>query len=151
MEVNIYDEDDFLSIVNTEHYSTFVDENWTMEQLLTHFVNEINNLNCIVWQKDRQGGDDWTLKIREQSSTEQSFRKFSREIEVTNGKLYFVNYTDLTIAAQFEEDILQRKDNADQYIKLENGLYRVTVRQMFEPDSPERYDTKKLVFEISLK
>ena len=84
----------------------------------------------------------------EAPSAEQSFREFSHEIEVTNGRLYLVDYTDLTMVTQFEDDTLPREDHADQYIELENGMYLVTVRQMFDPDAPERYDMEALVFEI---
>ena len=148
MKLKIYDEDGFLSIVNTDRYSTFVDEDWTLEQLLAHFVSEMNKLNCVVWQTDRHGGDLWTVKILEAPSDEPSFREFSHEIEVTDGRLYIVDYTDLTMAAQFEDDTLPRKDHADRCIELKNGLYRMMVSQMFDPDSPERYDLEELVFEV---
>lgn len=148
MKLKIYDEDGFLSIVNTDRYGTFVDEDWTLEQLFAHLVSEMNKLNCVVWQTDRNGGDLWTVEILETPSDESSFREFSHEIEVTDGRLYFVDYNDLTMVAQFEDDTLPVKENADRFIELENGLYQITVRQMFDPDSPERYEMEELVFEI---
>lgn len=148
MKLKIYDEDGFLSIVNTDRYSTFVDEDWSLDELFAHFVSEMNKLNCIVWQTDRHGGDLWTLKILEVPSDEPSFREFNHEIDVTSRRLYLVDYIDLTMVAQFEDDTLPVKENADRFIELENGLYQITVRQMFDPDSSERYEMEELVFEI---
>ncbi len=149
MELKIDDEDGFLSIVNTDRYQTFVHEDWTMESLMCHFTDQMNELNCIVWRTDDKGGDLWTVRILEEPSTEKSFREASHEIEVADGKLYVVDYTDLTMAAQFDDEVLPRSDHADQYIELENGVYSITIRQLFDPYGEGRHaDARDLVFEI---
>ncbi len=96
------------------------------KQLFGHFVDEMSKQNCIVWQTDYDGGGDWVLKILEYPSSDASFREFTYPIEVTSGRLYVVNYTGMTMAAQFDDTTLPREE--DWCIKLENGLYEITVR-----------------------
>ena len=53
---------------------------------------------------------------------------------MTNGRIYFVNYTDLTMAAQFDDETLPLRQQADWYMNLDNGYYEIEVRQMFDPE-----------------
>src|SRR5690606_21989423 len=147
MKLHVYDDDGFLGIVNTDRYNSFVDEDWEMEQLFGHFVNEMNKQNCIVWQTDYDGGGDWVLKILECPSYDVSNREFTYPIEVTSVSLYEVNYINLTMAAQFDDTTLPIEE--DWCIKLENGLYEITVRQMFDPNDYD--DEMEQGFEIIAK
>ncbi|MGJ1430624.1 hypothetical protein ACR79M_05230 [Sphingobacterium spiritivorum] len=133
MELKVYDEDGIFAIVNNDTYRSFVHEDWSLEQLQSHFVREMNNLHCIVCKVSDEGGD-WLLRIMTEPSSQKSYKEFKREIEVTNGRIYFVNYTDLTMAAQFDDETLPLKKQADWYMNLDNGYYEIEVRQMFDPE-----------------
>ena len=145
---NVYDEDGFFSVVNVEQYKTFVNENWTLDQLFEHFVNEMNDQHMIIWQTNNDGGGDWTIEVLEQPTGKSCFRSFEKTIEVNGGELYLVNYTDLTMAAQFDDVALPSKENADWKIHMENGIYTVTVRQMFDPEHYDYDKTDSTAFEI---
>ena len=147
MKFQVYDEDGFLSLVNTDQYQTFVDEDWSFEQLFEHFVAEMNSRNIIVWQTSSDGGGEWTVEVLDKPTDKPAFRSFAKTIEVSNGTLYLVNYTDLTMAAQFDDITLPKKENADWKITLPNGRYEVTVRQIFDPNELEE-DADQTAFEI---
>lgn len=148
MKFSVYDEDGLFSIVNTDRYKTFVDEDWSLEQLFEHFVSEMNNQNMIIWQTDSNGGGEWNMEVLEQPTDKPAFRLFSKTVEVTHNELYLVNYTDLTMAAQFDDITLPAKENSGWKIELHNGMYQITVRQMFNPDDNNDKHTNSTDFEI---
>ena len=53
-ELKICDDSGFLAIVNSNTYKSFVDEDWQLNQLMKHFVDEMNNMNIIFWATGNQ-------------------------------------------------------------------------------------------------
>ena len=53
-ELKISDDSGFLAIVNSDTYKSFVDEDWQLNQLMKHFVDEMNNMNIIFWATGNQ-------------------------------------------------------------------------------------------------
>jgi len=127
--LTITDDSGFLAIVNADRYHSFVDENWELSQLFNHFVDEMNNDNLILWQTGAEG--DWKVQFVDKQTTLKSFREFSTSIEVTDRQLFLTNYEDLTMAAQFEDEKVPAQHNAHCYLQLDNGKYKVIVRQLF--------------------
>ncbi|MEO6305894.1 MAG: hypothetical protein ABIP51_22295 [Bacteroidia bacterium] len=130
--LNIFDEDGFIAILNADKYHSFVDTDWELEQLMTHFVNQMNCDTLVIWATNTQGGN-WRVKFMDKPSSEKVYRQFNKTIQVTSGELYLTNYTDLTMAAQFADDKIPSKHNSNLLIKLPNGKYDLQVRQMFDP------------------
>jgi len=149
MKIEILDEDGIIGIVNAKEYNSFVDENWQLEQLKSHFTQEMNNQNLIVWQTNNFGGGEWNIEVVKEMSKNNFHSEFSKTIKVSNGVLNIVNYTDLTMSAQFQDEKLPSKQNAEKTIILENGFYNFTIRRMFNPD--EEVDEMKTSFEIVTK
>lgn len=148
VDFEIYDEDGFIALVNTNSYQSFVDEDWELDQLLGHFVKQMNRDALLVWAT-APGGGLWKITVTDKPSAEAAFREVEKTVDVTKGKLYLINYTDLTMAAQFKDEVLPAKDNADFFVELPKGKYSVTVRQMFNPDD---YDYKAdNTFELVIK
>ena len=135
MNLKIIDDDGFIAIVNSANYQGFVDDDWQLDQLMSHFVNHMNQGNIIVWQTSNDGGGNWSVSSQEYPSNTHAFRQFEQNINVTTGELFLTNYSDLTMAAQFSEASIPATHNADLKIVLKNGLYKVTVRQLFDPDT----------------
>lgn len=135
MQLSIIDDDGFIAIVNGGNYQSFVDHDWQFDQLMAHFVDQINAGNMVIWQTSNDGGGIWVLAIRDQPSNALAFRQFEHFINVTNGELFLTNYSDLTMAAQFSDASIPSRHNADLNIAVENGEYKVTVRQLFDPDN----------------
>ena len=112
--LTITDDSGFLAIANADRYNSFVDGQWNLSQLLTHFVDEMNNANLIIW---RTGSENkWTIEFLDNPSNKKAFREFAKTIEVTHGQLFLTSYEDLTMAAQFSEEKIPAKDN-DEYDK----------------------------------
>ena len=148
-KLKISDDSGFLAIVNSDTYKSFVDEDWQLTQLMEHFVDEMNNKNIIFWATGNQSS--WTVSFVEKSDNKKSFREFTSTINVTDGKLYLTNYDDLTMSAQFEDTKIPAKHNSDLIIKLENGLYDLTIRQLFDYENYDYEPEGKINFEIVMK
>lgn len=144
--LKIYDDSGFLGVVNSDTYKSFVHEDWELTQLMQHFVDEMNNQNIIFWTTGREG--EWTVSFVDQADHKKAFREFSSTIIVTDGKLYLTNYEDLTMSAQFEDTKIPSDYNSNLIIKLDNGLYNLTVRQLFDPEDYDDETDGKVNFEI---
>lgn len=132
-EFHIYDDDGYIGLVNAGSYASFVDSDWQLEQLFRHFSNAINSETLIVWETS-PGGGSWIVDFMEAPSEQKAFHEFESTIVVTDERLCLVSYADLTMAAQFEDERLPAKGNADLYIELPSGRYNCLVRQMFVPE-----------------
>ena len=147
--LTITDDSGFLAIANADRYNSFVDFEWELPQLLNHFIDEMNNGNLIIWRTDSE--NRWTIDFRENPSSKKAFREFVKTIEVTHGRLFLTNYEDLTIAAQFHEEKIPAKHNADLYVKLDNGNYELTIRQLFDPKDFQFEEEGKVNFELVIR
>jgi hypothetical protein len=145
----ISDDSGFLAIVNADRYNSFFANQWELPQLLNHFVDEMNNDNLIIWATGSE--NNWTVNFIDKSFDKNAFREFSKTIEVTNGQLFLTNYEDLTMAAQFEYEQIPSKQNDLLNIKLDNGKYNFTIRQLFNPVDHEYEVQGKVSFEIVLQ
>ncbi|USL95195.1 hypothetical protein D1J36_007895 [Riemerella anatipestifer] len=116
---------------------------------MQHFVHEMNNKNIIFWATGTQS--NWTVSFVDKPSNKNAFREFTSTIHVTNEKLYLTNYDDLTMSAQFEDTKIPSKHNSDLIIKLENGLYNLTIRQFFDPEDYDYEADGKVNFEIVMQ
>ena len=148
MKLRIIDDDGFIALVNSANYQGFVGDEWQFEQLMSHFVNQMNAGNIVIWQTSDDGGGNWLVSIQEQPSDTQAFRQFEQVINVTTGELFLTNYSDLTMAAQFADSFVPAAHNSDLKIDLENGWYNLTVRQSFDPGNFEMESDEDIAFEI---
>ncbi|MDC0230670.1 hypothetical protein OAK19_01770 [Aureispira] len=147
IEFEISDDASFLGLINTDQYNSFVDENWEFEQVKERIINESNKGHLLFWGTDIP--NFWTVRICDQPIAKEAFKSFEGKIKVTNSRLYLINYESLTLAAQFEEEQLPEEHLADLYVKLQNAVYNVTIRQLFDPEKGEIEDI--LGFEIVLQ
>lgn len=144
--LKVTDDSGLMAIVNAEKYNSFVDADWQLTELMQRFVDEMNNYNLIIWSTGLE--NNWIVNFMDEPSDNKAFREFSKAIEVTDGQLYLTNYEDLSYVAQFEDEILPRRHNNDLFIKLDNGEYMLTIRQMFDPDDYDYETDENVGFEI---
>jgi len=143
VQLSIIDDNGFIAIVNRANYQSFVDNKWQFDQLIAHFIYQMNSGNIVVWQTSNDGGGNWGVSFSEQPTGTDAYREFEHFINVTEGKLFLADYSDLTMAAQFSDEPIPAIHNADRIIELENGWYKFTVRQLFDPDNClEYFDTE---------
>ena len=148
MMLRIIDDDGFIALVNGANYQGFVGKDWQFEQLMAHFVGQMNAGNLVIWQTSDDGGGDWLVSIKEQPSNTQAVRQFEQVINVTAGVLFLTNYSDLTMAAQFADMSVPAAHNSNLKIELKNGWYKLTVRQLFDPSNFDVETDEDTSFEI---
>lgn len=132
--MGISDDSGFLALVDASTYETFISADWTLDQIMEHFTKAMNQQDMIMWQSNNDGGGYWRIELLEKPSGREAFRQFERTIRVTNGKLYLTNYDNLTMAAQFKKYKIPGEGGEHLFVKFQNGLYSVTVRQLFNLD-----------------
>ena len=137
--LNIIADGSIIAIINAEKYNNTLtnQQSWTWKQL-NDFILVTNTDHLVTFATAWE--DQWTIDflINEQSS-ESYFRKFEKSIEVTDGSLYLINWTDLTSSLQFENTKLPDAGNKDLKITIQNGFYRVIVKQLFDHED-DSYD-----------
>ena len=146
MIIEIEDYDGIISLVNAATYQPFVDENWELEQLKSHFIHQMKLNTILVWQTNNHGGGSWKVNCLTEESNEAAHSEFTAFIEVTDGKLYLADYTDLTMAAQFSTDTIPAEGHADQVYEIVNGSYQVKVKRLFHPE--EEVKENNIAFEL---
>ena len=152
-KLNIIADGSIIAIANTKKYNETLSNqtNWTWKQF-NNFILETNKENLIVF--DTSWENEWTFEFLVDNETEKTyFRKFEQSIEVTDQKLYFINWTDLTSSLQFEDTKLPDELNKDLKIDLENGFYKVVIKQLFDPEDYEYDPENKInfIFEFFLQ
>lgn len=135
--LDVWDDDGILALVNVDTYRWSVEWVDIDPDLTSHFATEANAGRALVWRTSELGGGDYTVALVGEASPSASTREFTAPIEVTAGRLYLVNYTDLTMVADEPDGgdgPLPKRTGADWYVELDNGWYEATVRQLFDPD-----------------
>lgn len=131
----------FIALVNSNQYKTFVDEDWDLPMISEHFVREIKNNNILVCQMTNEGIEgDWRINVNFQENIIDTsyFRREEGYIKVDNNELCFVEYTCLTMAAQFEDEKVPDKYCDKFRFNIKNGLYKVDTIQYYDIDN-EKY------------
>ena len=145
----ISDDSGFLGIVNVDKYDSFVNEDWDFNDLRERFIQEMNRSSLLFWSTGQEGL--WNVRITTDKEEHKPFRTIRGKISVTDEKLFLINYEDLSMAAQFQDEKLPLKHNADLGLRIENGNYNVKINQLFNPDSLIPDDNDKVHFEIVIE
>lgn len=130
----------FIALVNPYQYHSFVDENWDLEMITEHFISETKKGNILVFQMTSEGIEaDWNISVEYQLPQNLNcYRKDMGYICVTNRELCFVEYTCLTMAAQFNDEKVPDKYCERFKFTIENGIYKVDIIQYYDVDSNSR-------------
>lgn len=136
--LEVPDDSGFLGIVDPSAYSTFVAEDWTLDQLFDHFQSEMAKRRMLLWATAME--DIWLVEVTNSAVSSQlpAFRRTSGPIQVTAGKLLLVNYETLTMVAQFTDVSLPEPHLADLLVDVPNGQYACEITQFDDPDDDER-------------
>ncbi|MFJ7973577.1 hypothetical protein [Psychrobacillus sp. NPDC096389] len=130
----------FIGVANAERYRSFVDEDWELDMLLDHFGDEMKQGHIIVCQMTEEGIEhSWKVSVdlSTEEITDNCFRKAVGYLKVTDTKLYLVDYDCLTMAAQFEDELVPDQNCSTYKIEIENGFYKVEVVQYYNVDRNE--------------
>lgn len=136
MQYIIDDDSGILSLLDCSAYASFVGEDWEYQQLLLHFKDQAKRQTILVWGAG-DGGDLYRIEVKSSISNVQGHRATVGCITVTQGALNIASYTALTMAAQYEDELLPAKTEREYALPLENGTYTVRIVQMYDPAHAE--------------
>jgi len=144
--LSISDDSGFVGLANLSKYNSFIDQNWDFEMLKKRIVDQMNQNNILFWSTGRE--DNWKVQLSTNDKLQhKDFHRIEEAlIEVTNDRLYLVNYETLSMAAQFEDTILPEHHLSKLYFDLSNGLYLVEFGQITDPENFE--ERTEIDFEI---
>ena len=149
-KLKIITDGSIIAIANTKKYNETLSNqtNWTWRQF-NNFILETNKDNLVVF--DTSWENEWTVEFLINIETDKAyFRKFEQSIEVTDQKLYLINWTDLTSSLQFKDTKLPDEINKEIKFDIENGFYKVVVKQLFNPEDYEYEAENKINFIVEL-
>lgn len=142
----VVDEDGFVALVCPDTYSGYVGEDWTLDQVLATFVEQMNTgaLFSVYPGPDLA---DASLRISDTPSTAAAQREVSGLIRVGEAGLWLTDYTQLTMAAQF----IDTAPCVAHHVRLPvpSGVYRVTLRQFASSYEDEVETAVELVIQQS--
>ncbi|MGT2428773.1 hypothetical protein ACU4GI_40110 [Cupriavidus basilensis] len=120
------DEDGFVAVVCPDEYSGYVGEDWTLQQMLGRFTEQMNNgtLFAVCPGPDLA---DMPLRIADAPSELNAQREVSGLLRVHNGGAWLTDYGQLTMAAQFSDEPPLSPFHIR--LPLRPGEYRATFRQ----------------------
>jgi hypothetical protein len=132
IDLTIFDDSGLLSIVDCSSYDSFLSENWDYESIQEHFKIQMGLRSILVWECG-DGGGPYLIRVRNYLSQEVGFREASGSIEAKSKELHFVSYDALTMAAQFEDEVLPSKHEVELAISVSPGVFVIRIVQMFDP------------------
>ena len=136
----------FIALVNPDRYNSFVDENWDLSILKEHFLAETKEGNILVLQMTEEGIEsDWKIQI--DFDTQKNTSGYQEDVGyicVTDKRLCFVEYTCLTMAAQFSDHMIPDKYCEKFVFKIENGIYKVDIIKYFDVDNDKHTGRKDI-------
>jgi len=97
------DEDGFFCLVAPDAYQGFVDEDWELEQLMTHFVGQMREGSLFVAYPGPDDADE-AVTVAEDPPGAPVLREAVSAVNVGAGGLWLTDYTQLTMAAQFDDE-----------------------------------------------
>lgn len=138
------DDDGFVALVCPDTYSGYISDDWTLEQILARFTEQMN-AGALFTAYPGPDLANASLRISDTPSKVAAQREASGLVRVGSGGLWLTDYTQLTMAAQFSDEPPQ----LDRHVRLPilPGIYRVTLRQL-----ASSYDDElKLVVELIIE
>jgi hypothetical protein len=128
----VTDDSGFLALVDPDSYARFVDEDWTLEQLVAHFTAEMHRQRLLIWGTGLEGM--WRVEVSNGRTAYQAFREIVGPITVAEGRLLLTNYETLTMVATFRDAVLPEEHDKDLLVSLPAATYNCRVLQLFNPD-----------------
>lgn len=97
------DEDGFFALVSPDLYRGFVAEDWELDQLMSHFLDEMNSGSLFIAYPGPDDADE-PVVFNKDSPTATPVREAVGTVKVSAAGLWLTDYTQLTMAAQFQDE-----------------------------------------------
>jgi hypothetical protein len=129
----ITDDSGLLALLDPVGYHSFVDSDWTIDQLIQHFKSAIHEGHLALWGTGRE--DTWRVDVSFERSTVAGYREFNTLLRASSDHLLLTNYEALTMAVECGDVKLPEPHQQDLLIPVLSGLYLCRVVQRFDPES----------------
>lgn len=127
------DDDGFVCLVCPDRYVSYVDEDWTLEEVLDRFVEQMNAGTLFVaYPGPDRSGEPFTLVA--EPSARPSAREAEGRVVVGEGGAWLTDYAQLTMAAQFADSPAVAAHHTR--LPLAPGPCRVTLRDLAGAGAP---------------
>jgi hypothetical protein len=147
--LDVADDSGFLALVVPATYETFVASDWTLDQILSHFKNQMSQGSLLIWGTGLEGV--WNVDVVLKQTKAKGFREVKGPLQIVGGSLLLTNYESLTMAAQFEKVTLPEQHQEDLLVSLPDGDYACRIIQMFDPEEREATGDGKPDFVVELR
>lgn len=120
--IEVFDEHGILMLVDPRFIPDIPTDD--VAETMTHLEKLARDQHAVVWSTGTRAYGEWTLQIVTAPTPDPAFRELSATIEVTQGVLAVMSHEDLT------------QEGGDPWFSrylLPDGLYDVTIRQLFDP------------------
>lgn len=134
--LKVADDSGFLAVVVPATYSSFVDADWTLDQLFEHFRRQMRERTLLIWGTGLAGM--WRVEVAVARPPASGFREVTGPLCVRGGKVLITGYESLTMAAQFEGVKLPEAHEQDQLVSVTDGDYVCRIVQMIDPTTADR-------------
>jgi hypothetical protein len=124
-----------IALIDTATYPSFVDTNWTLQQIREHFVTQMNDRTMLAWGTGASG--NWRVNVATGPGDIQGYREFTGRIAAIGTKLHLTSYEELTMAAQFKDVELPQQGTEGWCISVRAGEYDCRVVQFYDPAEAE--------------
>ncbi|MDP0399752.1 hypothetical protein [Tsukamurella strandjordii] len=121
------DDDGFVLLVTPDSYDSYIDEDWTLDQITTRFTEQMTAGSMFA----AYVGPDAALHQLTYGAPAPSAavaREASSAIDVAAGGLWLTDYTQVTMAAQFEDQ--QPLGTYSTRLPVDPGRYEVRLQQL---------------------
>ena len=121
------DDDGFVLLITPDSYDSFIDEDWTLDQITTRFTEQMTAGSMFA----AYVGPDAALHQLTYGPPAPSAavaREASSAIDVAAGGLWLTDYTQVTMAAQYEDQ--QPLGTYSTRLPVEPGRYEVRLQQL---------------------
>ncbi len=122
------DEDGFIALVCPDSYTGFIDEDWTMGQLMDRFVEQMNLGRAFIAYPGPDAADEHFSLVSGRDGS-RVVREAGGTVTVGEAGLVLSSYTQLTMAAQFEDEAAAGSNNSLR-LPCAPGTYRVALREL---------------------
>ena len=133
MLFQVDDDSGLLALLDPDAYQSFVDADWTGDQLQAHFLRQMAARRLLIWASGRE--HLWKVEVALQSASTPGFREVTGSLHASHGRLLLTSYDSLTMAAQFEDTVLPEAHEQGQVLVVAPGFYDCRVVQLSDPES----------------
>jgi hypothetical protein len=150
LRFEITDDSGFMALVDPAGYRSFVGADWTLNQLVRRFKEEMGNRRLVIWGTGRE--DCWRVEVCFHRSDFQGFREFCCQLRASTDRLALTNFESLSMAAQFADVSIPEAHQLDLLIPVIPGNYQCRIVQSFDPEStmtPVQNTTADFLIELT--